>query len=301
MQMTACSKIVKSVFENAHALNSGHFIPYLGLGTYLSLDNNVKRSVADAVACGYRMIDTAKYYHNEAEIGEALQRVLPANNLKRKDIFLTTKVMPQATTSLTHEDVEDSLKRLSTDYLDLVLVHYPRNYDNCEDNDPRNREQRRNCWIALQEIQANGKIRSIGVSSYEPRHIEEMMEYSNAYPSVNQQEIHPHFQRNELRDYCLKNGIFFQAFSPLGRASGELLNDPVVQKVAKTHKTTAAVILLRWSIQKGVGVVPKSINTQRIAENFKALSLELDEKEMEALNGLDQEKPYVEDCGWLVA
>ncbi|ULT94728.1 hypothetical protein L5515_011007 [Caenorhabditis briggsae] len=283
-------------------LNNGELMPKLALGTYLVRDKELLHAVDKAVEVGYRSFDTAKYYENEGELGEALKILLPKYKLSTEDIFLTTKIFPvenAASGELIKKDIEESLKLLNREYLDLVLVHYPRPFTT-DDKDERNKIYRKEAWLALESLKKDGKIRSIGISNYEICHIEEMHEYRTIEPTVNQVEFHPHFQRKELREFCQKNGILFQAFSPFGRGNSALLNDQIMTGIAEKHHTTVSSVILTWIVQSGNGVAVKSKSIERVSENFKSTTLQLTDEEMVKIKELDLSTPYVEDRGWEV-
>ncbi|CCD62446.1 NADP-dependent oxidoreductase domain-containing protein [Caenorhabditis elegans] len=283
-------------------LKNGQEIPKLALGTYEAKGDQLFAAVDEALKVGYRSFDTAKYYENEKDLGLALKTLLPRHNICSEDIYLTSKVFPYSSKNaaeLIRKDVNESLELLDRKYLDLVLVHYPRPLDT-EDLNENNKMYRKDTWIALEKLHAEGKIRSIGVSNYEPHHIEEMRSYITIEPQVNQIEYHPHFQRKVLRAYCNKNEILFQAFSPLGRGNKTLLGDSTMERIALCHKTTVANVILAWIMKGKYGVVAKSVTPSRVAENYTSLSLELSDDEFEKINGLNLETPYVEDRGWFV-
>ncbi|PIC33669.1 hypothetical protein B9Z55_013565 [Caenorhabditis nigoni] len=283
-------------------LNNGEEMPKLALGTYLVRDKELLDAVDKALEVGYRSFDTAKYYENEGELGEALKVLLPKYELRTEEIFLTTKVFPvenAASGELIKKDIEESLKLLNREYLDLVLVHYPRPLTT-DDKDERNKIYRKEAWLALEDLKKEGKIRSIGISNYEICHIEEMREYRTFEPTVNQVEFHPHFQRKELREYCRKNGILFQAFSPFGRGNSALLNDQTMVGIAEKYHTSVSTIILTWIMHSGNGVAVKSANVGRVSENFKATTLKLTDEDMAKIDELDLNTPYVEDRGWEV-
>ncbi|EGT48033.1 hypothetical protein CAEBREN_05255 [Caenorhabditis brenneri] len=283
-------------------LNNGQEMPKLALGTYLLHGEELFNSVEAALKTGYRSFDTAKYYENEKELGDALKELLPRYNLTTEDIFITTKIFPFASDNQDEEikkELETSMEYLGRSYLDLVLVHYPRPLD-CGDKDARNKIYRKHAWLALEKLHADGKIRSIGVSNYEQNHIEEMSEYMKIEPQVNQVEYHPHFQRGPLRTFCQEKDILFQSFSPLGRGNKTLLNDTTMAKIATKHQTSVAVIILTWIIMGNNGVVAKSANPDRIEQNFKSTILDLTDDEFSEIKDFDLGTPYVEDCGWLV-
>ncbi|CAB3405768.1 unnamed protein product [Caenorhabditis bovis] len=273
-------------------------MPKISLGTYLAHGQQLEKAVEYALKCGYRGFDTAKFYENERDLGMALKKHLPRFGLKSEDIFLTTKIFPYSknTQKCLIADIEKSMQFLNRRYLDLVLIHYPRPFDN-DNSDLKNIASRRELWNELETLKQVGLISSIGVSNYEIRHIEEMSKYSDEKPAVNQIEYHPHFQRKNLKNHCDKNGIIFQAFSPLGRQSKQLLEDENIAKIARNHNITNAQVILSWALQSGAYIVPKSVTEKRIEENFKISKLSL--HEMNEINALDRECPYTEDNGWL--
>ncbi|CAD5227407.1 unnamed protein product [Bursaphelenchus xylophilus] len=281
-------------------LNSGQEIPLVGLGTFNVAD--VDKAVDVALKTGYRHFDTAKLYQNEAQLGDALQKYLPKYGVKREQIFLTTKFFlgPEKNTQRTKELVEESLRDLRTEYLDLVLIHFPRALEK-ENDDPTNADDRKEMWLALKEYNEKGIIKSIGVSNYEVRHLEEIPKYSSTLPAVIQLEFHPHFRRQEIRDYCKKHGIFFQAFSSLGRYSPNLINDPTVVATAKKNKTSVEQVLLSYATSQGIGIVPKSSTPERIVANFKVVDFKLPSEDIQHLNEIDVNQNYIVRCtGWLV-
>jgi len=283
-------------------LNSGHEIPLVGFGTYkVAGQETVDIALDAALATGYRNFDTAKFYKNEPEIGNAFEKLLPKHNLKREDIFITTKIWPAAESNLEKvpQMIEDSLKVLKTDYLDLCLIHYPKS-DELENEDEKNPQNRKECWLALEKLFKQGVLRSIGISNYEVRHMEELPTFSQIVPAVNQVEYHPHFRRNEIKEYCKKHGIFFQAFSSLGRHHPDLIGDPVIEDLAKKYNTSAQQILLSYATSQSVGIVPKSTSPDRIRENFKVLELTLTEDDLKRLNSIDKDGHYIRCTGWLV-
>ncbi|KAF7639706.1 Aldo_ket_red domain-containing protein [Meloidogyne graminicola] len=199
-------------------LNSGNLIPLIGLGTYKIVDQTLMDSSVDtALKCGYRFFDTAKLYQNEKQLGNSLEKLLPKYKLKREDIFLLTKFSPFSAEKATEEIpklIEESLKNLKTSYIDLVLIHCPKPDENDNNDKNGNSASRRINWQTLEKIPVE-KVHSIGVSNYEVRHLEEMADYSNKKPSVNQIEFHPHFRRNDIREFCKKEGIHLQASKSL--------------------------------------------------------------------------------------
>ncbi|KJH52209.1 glyoxal reductase family protein [Dictyocaulus viviparus] len=208
-----------SAFQNvkggARKLNTGFYIPLIGLGTYKLKGEQMKPAVDAALSCGYRMFDTAKYYENESDLGEALSELLPKYDLSRTDIFLTTKLFPDPDDPAggANKLLMESLKMLRTDYIDMVLIHYPKAKE-LDEKDERNSLHRKLTYLELEKLKDEGKIRSVGVSNYESRHIEEIKCYGKMMPCANQVEYHPHFTRDQLKNYCAAEGIFFQVDSP---------------------------------------------------------------------------------------
>ncbi|ETN68578.1 oxidoreductase, aldo/keto reductase family protein [Necator americanus] len=270
--MVAVTCPFQTVRGGAAKLNTGFYIPLVGLGTYKITGDQVKPAVDAALSCGYRMFDTAKYYVNEPELGTALEELLPKYNLKRSDIFLTTKFFPDSNdpAAAARKLVMESLERLKTDYIDMVLIHYPKASE-VDEKDERNPLHRKLTYLELEKLKDEGMIRSVGVSNFESRHIEEIKNYGKMMPCANQVEYHPHFTRDELKEYCEKEGIFFQAFSSLARQQPELIEDPVVVALAKKHNTSVPLVLLSWALSQGVGIVPKSSTPQRIIDNLDGM------------------------------
>uniref|UniRef100_A0A1I7UVJ2 Aldo_ket_red domain-containing protein n=1 Tax=Caenorhabditis tropicalis TaxID=1561998 RepID=A0A1I7UVJ2_9PELO len=278
-------------------LNSGYECPLIGLGTYKILGDEVLPVIDAALTAGYRLFDTAKVYNNEKEIGDALEILLPKHNLRRENIFLTTKLHP-STEENVKKLVDESLNLLKTSYIDLYLIHYPKSFD-YKDEDPLNKTLRISTWNTLVACKNEGKIRSIGVSSYEIRHLEELQELGNNFPPCcNQVEYHPHFTRDELKKYCDDHNIFFQAFSSLARHNESLLSSDEVTGLAEKYQVPKTTILLSWATSQGVGVIPKSTNPERLSQNLKTVRLE--EEEIKRVSKLNLNKNYVRTTGWLV-
>ncbi|KAF1752012.1 hypothetical protein GCK72_018566 [Caenorhabditis remanei] len=292
---------LKNARGGSVALNTGYHIPLVGFGTYKVEGNQVLPAIDAALTAGYRMFDTAKYYNNEKELGDAFKILLPKHNLTRQDIFITSKFFPEMDDCLigSHKLIDESLEKLDTNYIDMYLVHYPKPKD-APDEDVKNAERRKLTYQAFEEAKDAGKIRSIGVSNYEIYHLEELKSYAKYQPCANQVEFHPHFTRSKLHAYCRDNGIFFQAFSSLARQAPELIEDSVVVEMAKEHDTTVPLILLAWARCQGVGIVPKSATPARVTENFKVIDVVLTPDEIKLLADLNRNKDYIRCTGWLV-
>lgn len=258
-------------------LHNGDKIPTLFLGTFRIRGFDVIDACLDAaLAAGYRGIDTAGVYRNEAEIGSALfdaDGLVQRHGLSRSDLFITSKLAPS------HQGYEmakkaclQSIQKLRCGYLDLYLIHWP-GVQGLRHSDPKQAELRRESWRALEELQAAGQLRHIGVSNYEQPHLEELRRYAKAPCSVLQTECHPLLQRRELRQYCSSRGIHFQAYSSLGSTDycQQLLEHPTVLSCAQAAGCSPAQLLLRWAADCGMGVLPKSIRPDHIAENANAV------------------------------
>jgi len=253
-------------------LNDGVEIPILGLGVYQASPGRVTQAaVGYALEIGYRHIDTASIYGNEADVGLAVRE----SGIPRDEIFVTTK--------LWNDDqgydpairaCESSLRRLGLDYVDLYLIHWPV---------PRVRKE---SWRALLRLQREGKCRSIGVSNYMIHHLEELLGESPVAPSIDQVEFSPFLFRKELLAYCRHRGIQLEAYSPLTK--GYRLDDPTVRRVAAKYGKTPAQILIRWSLQHGNVVIPKSVRPEHIRENSQVFDFQISEEDMSLLNSLDE-------------
>jgi len=275
-------------------------MPLMGFGTFKVTGGETIGSVVDAaLKVGYRFFDTAQVYQNEAELGEAFETLLPKYGLTRADIFITSKLQP-----MDYEDAvkatKESLSKLRTEYLDLMLVHYPKSFFSGTDDDPQNPQRRKDTWLAYELLLAGGKLRSIGVSNYEIKHMEEMNTYANVKPMVNQMEFHPHFTRAALFDYCKANGIHLQAHTSLARNNPDLIGEPVLKKIAAKHNATEQQVLFAWAMYQNVSVLPKSVSPERMASNFKATELQLDAGEILEITSLNRDKFYTLANAWKV-
>ena len=255
--------------------NNGVEIPGLGLGVFQIPDEDTAEVVKNGIINGYRLIDTAQIYGNEVGTGIGIKEGLAATNLKREDLFVTSKVWNN---HLTYEETitafEETLKRLELDYLDLYLIHWP------------GKAAFKESWQALEELYSAGKIKAIGVSNFEIHHLEELLSFAKVVPVVNQVELHPKLAQQALRDFCEKHDIKVQAWSPL--MQGKLLTDPIVKDIAEKHQKTPAQVILRWDIQQEILLVVKSVHEQRMKSNADVFNFELDSAEMTRLNQLNE-------------
>ncbi len=234
-------------------LNNGVEIPYLGLGVFQCKDGDeTVNAVRWAIEAGYRHIDTAAAYGNEKSVGQAIRQ----SGIDRKELFVTTKLLPDDMLQGTQmKAFEKSLKLLQLDYVDLYLIHWPVTGKTLES------------WKALEEIYKSGRARAIGVSNFVEHHLDKLLQDAKIVPAVNQVECHPHLSQQPLVAYCEKLGIAFEAWSPLGGTGGKLLDDPVLKKIAEKYGKSAAQVVLRWDLQRGIITIPKSTHQARIIAN----------------------------------
>eukprot|EP00386_Alphamonas_edax_P001812 GDKI01005446.1.p1 GENE.GDKI01005446.1~~GDKI01005446.1.p1 ORF type:complete len:323 (-),score=74.22 GDKI01005446.1:147-1019(-) len=256
-------------------LNDGKQMPAIGFGCYLVEPGQTALDAAiEALKCGYRHIDTAQLYANERDVGMAIKQV----GVKREEVFVTSKVWP---TNYGYErakqSVRDTLQLLDMPYVDLMLLHAPGN----------DRHKRHEAWRALEDLQAEGLIKSIGVSNFSIAHIQTLMESCKVTPAVNQVEIHPFLARQDLADYCRHEGILIQAYSPLAKAK-QMKNKTLI-RMAEEYKVTPAQIMIRWCLQKGYSPLPKSVTPSRIRENLDVYrdGFELSQEDVALLDALD--------------
>ncbi|NII54905.1 aldo/keto reductase [Luteibacter sp. SG786] len=254
-------------------LNDGHTAPQLGFGVFQIPDAETADAVAHALQTGYRSIDTASIYGNERGVRQGMER----SGVARSDIFLTTKLWNahQGYDETLHA-CDESMKRLGVDYLDMYLIHWPT---------PK-KDRYVDTWKAFLRLREEGRVRSIGVSNFQPEHLERIIGETGVVPVVNQIELHPDFAQRELVAVNAKHGIVTEAWSPLGQG-GELLKHPVLVRVGEKHGKTAAQVVLRWHVQLGHMVIPKSVTLERIAANIDVFDFELSADDMKAIDGLD--------------
>ncbi|WP_082126576.1 aldo/keto reductase [Allosalinactinospora lopnorensis] len=244
-------------------------MPQLGFGVFQVPDAEAETTVATAIEAGYRSIDTATLYQNEAGTG----RGIAASGLPREELFVTTKLWntDQGYDS-TLRAFDTSLAELGMDYVDLYLIHWP----------APARGSYVDTWRAFERIHSEGRAKAIGVSNFQPAHLQRLFEASGIVPAVNQIELHPRLQQAELREFHAANGIATEAWGPLGRGKG-LLDDPALTRVAGKHGVSPAQVALRWSVQLGTIVIPKSVTPSRIRENIHVFGFKLDEEDMAAI------------------
>jgi 2,5-diketo-D-gluconate reductase A len=256
-------------------LNDGHSIPQLGFGVFQIDPAETERAVRAALEVGYRHIDTAEMYGNERGVGEAIR----ASGLDRGEVYVTSKL-----NNSFHEPDEArkafdrTLSELGFDHLDLFLIHWP--LPTLYDGDYVSP------WKTLEEFRADGRSRSIGVSNFQVEHLECLAAETDTVPAVNQIELHPYFQNREVRSYGEEHGIATEAWSPI--AQGDVLDDPMVTEIAAKLGKTPAQVVLRWHVQRGNIVFPKSVTPERIRENFEIFDFEISPADVEQIDGLDR-------------
>jgi 2,5-diketo-D-gluconate reductase A len=253
-------------------LNDGKTMPQLGLGVFQTPPEATAEAVRVALADGYRSIDTAAVYGNEAGVGEGFR----ASGLKREDVFITTKLWNGSQGfDRGLRACEKSLERLGLDHVDLYLIHWPA---------PK-QDLYLDSWKALIRLRDEGKATSIGVSNFAPEHLERIIGETGVVPVLNQIELHPSFQQRAWREADAKHGVITESWSPLGQ--GDALSDPVLTGIARKHGKTTAQVVIRWHLDLGLIVIPKSVTPSRIAENYDVWDFQLDVEDLAAIDGLD--------------
>ncbi|QYM72547.1 aldo/keto reductase [Pseudochrobactrum sp. Wa41.01b-1] len=253
-------------------LNDGNSIPQLGFGVWQVSDEEAVASVTTALETGYRHIDTAAIYKNEKGVGQAIRN----SGIARQDIFLTTKVWndDQGYDS-TLKAFDASAERLGTDYFDLYLIHWPM----------PNKDKFLDTWRALIKLREEGRVKSIGVSNFRTADLQRILRETDVVPAINQIELHPYFQQDNLRQFHQQHNIATEAWSPLGQ--GKILDNPVLKAIAANHGKSVAQVILRWHLDIGNVVIPKSVTPARIKENFEVTDFKLPGIEHDEINKLD--------------
>lgn len=253
-------------------LRNGLKMPMLGFGVFqVAAGKECKDSVLEALKCGYRLIDTAAAYMNEADVGETIRE----SGIARNEIFISTKLWVQdAGYEGAKKAIETSLKKLGTDYIDLYLIHQPMS-------------DYYGAWRAIEEAYEEGKLKAIGVSNFYPHVLVDLCLHSRIAPMVNQVELHPFFQQEEALTVMKEYGVVPMAWGPFAEGKSGIFTNPVLSEIASSHKKTVAQVVLKWNIQRGVVVIPKSTHASRIAENSDVFDFTLTDAEMEQIKELD--------------
>lgn len=253
-------------------LNNGIKMPILGYGVYQVTKGECERCVLDALKAGYRSIDTAQSYFNEEEVGSAIKK----SGIPREDIFLTSKVwIEHYGYESCKKSVEESLKKLQTDYLDLMLLHQPFS-------------DYYGAWRALEDLYEEGKLLAIGISNFYPDRMVDIASFARIRPMVNQVETHPYNQQTAAKQYMDKYGVQIEAWAPFGEGRGGLFEDKALKEIGDKYGKTTAQVMLRWHIQRGVAVIPKSTHYERMKENFNVFDFKLSDSDMEIISALDK-------------
>lgn len=255
-------------------LYNGVKMPQLGYGVYQVTQEECERCVLDALEVGYRSLDTAQSYFNEKQVGNAIAK----SGVPREEIFLTTKVwIEHYGYEQAKQSVLESMEKLQTSYLDLILLHQPfADYYGA--------------YRALEELYKEGKVRAIGVSNFYPDRLVDIVSFAKISPMVNQVETHPYNQQTLAKEYMDKYHVQIEAWAPLGEGRGGLFENPVLSAIGKKYGKTTAQVMLRWHLQRGVVVIPKSTHKERMEENFHVFDFALNEEDMQAIAALDQAK-----------
>jgi diketogulonate reductase-like aldo/keto reductase len=262
-------------------LNSGYEMPILGLGTWTLSNEEAENSVYHALKDGYRLIDTARYYQCETGVGKGIQKAVEEGIVKREDVFVTRKIMP-GDYERAAQGINDSLRDLGLDYIDLMLIHQPGSNDEA-------------VYKAMEQAVRDGKVRSIGISNYyTPEAFDEVMSYAQIPPAVIQNENHIYYQNTALQEYVRKYGVVVESWYPFGGRghTSENFNNETVTAIAKSHGKTSAQIILRWHLQAGYIAIPGSSNPDHIAENFQIFDFELSDDEMRQMAAVNQNRRY---------
>ena len=269
------------ISEKIAILNNGNKMPILGLGTWTLSNDEAEESVYVAIKEGYRLIDTAEYYRDEVGVGKGVKKSIEEGIIKREDVFITTKIMPGAYSN-PDMAIEDSLKNLDVDYIDLMLIHQPGSNDE-------------KVYKSMEKYYKNGKLKSIGISNYYTKsQVDKVLSYATIIPAIIQNENHIYYQNNELQEYVRNYGIIIESWYPFGGRghTSENFNNEVIVSLANKYKKTSAQIILRWTLQAEYIVIPGSKNPDHIKENYNIFDFELSSEDMEKIYKINKNQRY---------
>jgi len=296
-------------------LNNGHTIPILGLGTSATelKEGEVGAAVEESIKIGYRHIDTAFLYYTEKEIGEAIERCIKSGIVKREELYITSKVwMTYMRPDLVRECFNTSLTDLKLTYIDLYLIHWPMACQEGGSHFPKDADGNlipsdvkfTDTWKALEKLVDEGLVKSIGVSNFNHKQLEELLKSCRIKPVMNQFEIHPYLTNNKLVDFCHSHNIHVTAYSPLGSPANSLaagiikiIDEPLVKEIAAKYGKSPGQVLIRYAIDRGIAVVPKSVTPSRLKQNFEIFDFKLTEDDLKALNSLNKPDGRVINIG----
>lgn len=261
-------------------LSSGYDMPIVGLGTYSLHGDKCVNAVLSAIKLGYRKFDTASFYGNEEEVGQAIRQAIDEGLIKREDVFVTTKLYPNEFADA-EKNIEKCLRKLNIGYIDLMLLHHPDSHDV-------------EAYMTMERYVEKGKIRSLGVSNYYIKEMSEFLPKVSIKPVLDQNEIHPYYQEKEVIEYLHDNSIVVEAWYPLGGRgfNSELMKEPVIMDIARKHGKSLVQVILRWDIQNGVVVIPGSSNPDHQKENISIFDFELTSEEMARIDSLERREKY---------
>ncbi len=260
-------------------LNNGIKMPLVGFGVFELDEKETEKCVLNAIEYGYRLFDTAQAYYNEGNVGNAITKAIESGKVKREDLFITTKVwVTEFTYEKARKSILESLEKLQTDYIDLVLIHQ------CLSD-------YYSAYHAMEDLYKEGKIKAIGISNFSSERMHDIYAFSEVKPAVNQVETHLFFQQEELNGWMKKLNIQHEAWGPLAQHRiGDVINNPIVKEIAENHKKTPAQIALRYNVQRGIVVIPKAREIERMKQNIEIFDFELTTEENEKLKTLDENK-----------
>lgn len=291
---------------------NGDPMPLLGLGTYKSLDNELHEAIISAIKTGYRMIDCAAYYKNEKPIGEALQEAFRQGLVKREEMFITSKLWNNNhAPEHVEEALRNTLRDLQLDYLDLYLIHWPvaLKHDIGSPEKASDLLSLEECpltetWKAMELVQEKALCRHIGVSNFSIPKLKELIAMARIKPEMNQVEMHPYLQQQELLDFCRSEQILMTAYSPLGRNMPiknkvGLTREPIIMDIARQHHCSPTQLIIAWGMQRGIAIIPKSVHPGRIEENYKSTDITLSPDEMKQIATLDSHTRMTDGSAWV--